>query len=116
MEFFFPDDNLERTSPEETEIISLTAEPYQDGRRVHVNIEMSPFEKRPNLEAILTDSRGQILSTASFVEPMAWKLEFTLHIRSQPADGELTLETRLFYPDDGPEASPKFVSFTLPEA
>jgi hypothetical protein len=94
MEFFFPDDNLERTSPEETEIISLTAEPYQDGRRVRVNIEMSPFEKRPNLEAILTDSRGQI----------------------QPEDGDLTLETRLFYPDDGPEAPPKFVSFTLPEA
>jgi len=116
MEFFFPDDNLERTSPEETEIKSLTAEPYQDGRRVRVNIEMSPFEKRPNLEAILTDSSGQILSTASFVEPMAWKLEFTLHIRSQPVDGELTLETRLFYPDDGPEASPKFVSFTLPKA
>ena len=114
MEFFFPDDNLERTSPEETEIISLTAEPYQDGRRVHVNIEMSPFEKRPNLEAILTDSRGQILSTASFVEPMAWKLEFTMHIRTQPVDGPLDLEAKLFYPE-GPEAEPVSVRFELPQ-
>jgi hypothetical protein len=116
MEFFFPDDNLERTSPEETEILSLNTEPYEDGQRVRVNIEMSPFEKRPHLEVILTDSRGQVLSTASFVEPMAWKLEFTMHIRTKPAVGELTLETRLFYPDDGPEATPKFVSFTLPKA
>lgn len=116
MEFFFPDDNLERTSPEETEILSLNAEPYEDGRRVRVNIEMSPFEKRPHLEVTLTDSHGQILSTASFVEPMAWKLEFTLHIRTQPKDEELTLETRLFYPDDGPESDPKYVTFTLPKA
>jgi len=114
MEFFFPDDNLKRTAPEETEILSLNAEPYEDGRRVRVNIEMSPFEKRPFLDVTLTDSLGQIVSTASFVEPMAWKLEFTLHLRTQPADGDLTLETRLFYPDDGPEAEPKFVRFTLP--
>lgn len=113
MEFFFPEDNLQRTSPEETRIISLTAEPYEDGRRVRVNIEMSPFEQRPHLEFTLTDRESQEISTASFVEPMAWKLEFTMHLRAKPADGPLDLEARLFYPD-GPEAEPATVRFEPP--
>ena len=112
MEFFFPEDNLQRTSPEETKILSLTAEPYEDGRRVRVNIEMSPFAERPHLEVNLTDINGNEISTASFVEPMTWKLEFTLHLRMEPADGPLDLQARLFYPD-GPEAEPVKIHFDL---
>jgi hypothetical protein len=114
MEFFFPEDNLQRTSPEETRILALTAEPYEDGRRMRVNIEMSPFEKRPHLEITLTDTENTEISTASFVEPMAWKLEFTLHLRKEPADGPLDLEARLYYPD-GPEAEPVRVRVKLPQ-
>jgi hypothetical protein len=114
MEFFFPEDNLQRTPPEETKILSLTAEPYEDGRRVRVNIETSPFESRPHLEFALTDAEEKEISTASFVEPMAWKLEFTLHLRKEPAEGPLELEARLYYPD-GPEAEPVRVRFDLPK-
>ena len=114
MEFFFPEDNLERTTPEKTKILSLTAEPYEDGRRVRVNIEMSPFEKRPHMEVRLTDINGEEISTASFVEPMTFKLEFTLHLRTEPAEGPLDLVARLFYPD-GPEAEPATVRFELPQ-
>ena len=112
MEFFFPEDNLRRTVPEETKILSLTAEPYEDGRRVRINIEMSPFEKRPHIEFLLTDSENKELSSTSFVEPMAWKLEFTLHLRAEPAEGPLDLTARLFYPD-GPEAEPVSVQIEL---
>jgi hypothetical protein len=112
MEFFFPENNLHRTTPEETKILSLTAQPYEDGRRVRVNIEMSPFEKRPHLEFTLTDTEKKEISSASFVEPMAWKLEFTMHVRAIPADGPLDLAARLYYPD-GPEAEPASVRIDL---
>jgi len=112
MEFFFPEDNLHRTAPEETKILSLTADPYEDGQRVRVNIELSPFEKRPHIEFLLTDRESKEISSASFVEPMAWKLEFTLHLRTEPAEGPLNLTARLFYPD-GPEAEPASVHFDL---
>ena len=115
MEFFFPEDNLERTSPEDTEITSLTAEPYEDGRRVHVNIDMTFFEKRPHLEVDITDAEGQEVSTASFVEPMNFKLEFTMHLRTKPAPGPLHLTARLFYPD-GPETEPVTARFELPQS
>ena len=113
LNFFFPEDNLQRTPPEKTEILSLTAEPYEDGQRVRVNIAMSAFEKRPHLELILTDSENQEISRVSFVEPMQFKLEFTMHLRTEPASGPLDLEARLFYPD-GPEAKPVTVRFEFP--
>ena len=113
LNFFFPEDNLQRTPPEKTEILSLTAEPYEDGQRVRVNIAMSAFEKRPHLELILTDSENQDISRVSFVEPMQFKLEFTMHLRSEPASGPLDLEARLFYPD-GPEAKLVTVRFEFP--
>ena len=113
LNFFFPEDNLQRTPPEKTEILSLTAEPYEDGQRVRVNIAMSAFEKRPHLELILTDSENQEISRVSFVEPMQFKLEFTMHLRTEPASGPLDLEARLFYPD-GPEAKLVTVRFEFP--
>ena len=104
MDFFFPEDNLNRLAPEETHITSLVAEPYPDGQRVRVNIEMTPFQKRPHLEAIITDAAGEEVSTASVVEPMGWKLEFTMHLRGATR-GPFKLEVRLFYPD-GPQPEP----------
>lgn len=111
MEFFFPEDNLQRTTPNETRITSLTAEPYPDNERVHVNIEMTPFQTRPYIEVVLTDAKGDEVTTASIVEPMGWKLEFTMHLRGANT-GPFKLEAKLFYPD-GPQAEPVTHSFDL---
>jgi hypothetical protein len=80
MDFFFPEDHLDRMTPEETRITSLSAEPYPDGRRLHVNIEMTPFQKRPHLEITLKDGEGGEIASASVVEPLTWKIEFTMHL------------------------------------
>ena len=110
---FSPQDLAQLLPPEEIAITKLTAEPYEDGRRVFVTVEISPFKKRPHLEFTLSDLENQIISSASFVEPMNWKMEFTMHLRTKPADGPLNLEARLFYPD-GPQAEPVRLRFELP--
>jgi len=79
MDFFFPEDDLQRLAPEQTRVQSLDAQPYPDGERVRVNVEMTPFQKRPYLEIKLTDANGDEVATASIVEPMSWKLELTMH-------------------------------------
>lgn len=112
MAFFAPEELAKLLPPEDVRIIDLAAEPYEDGQRVRVNIEMSPFEQRPHLEINLCDAEEQEISHASFVEPMTWKLEFTMHLRKKPVPGPLDLEARLFYPD-GPEAEPVKVRFDL---
>lgn len=111
MDFFFPEDQLNRMTPEETQITRLSAEPYPDGYRVHVNIEITPFQKRPHIEAILTDADGMEIGSTSVIEPMSWKLEFTMHIRGE-LNNPYTLEAKLFYPD-GPSAEPKTFTFDV---
>jgi len=114
MDFFFPEDNLQRATPEETRITSLSAEPYPDGERVHVNLEITPFQTRPTIEVTLTDSNGDEVATASIVEPMTWKLEFTLHLRGANAS-PFKIEAKLFYPD-GPQAEPVTHTFEVTPA
>jgi hypothetical protein len=104
MDFFFPEQDLRRAAPEETRILTLEAEPYPDAERVRVNIQMTPFQARPHIEVVLTDVNGDEIATSSIVEPMTWKLEFTMHLRGASAS-PFKLEARLFYPD-GPQATP----------
>ena len=111
MDFFLPEDHLQRMTPEETQITALSAEPYPDGSRLHVNIEMTPFQKRPHLEILLLDARNEEVASSSIVEPMGWKLEFTMHIRGE-LNNPYTLQASLFYPD-GPTAEPRTFKFNV---
>jgi hypothetical protein len=98
-------------TPEETRITALSAEPYPDGYRLRVNIEITPFQKRPHLEILLKDADDDEIASTSIIEPMSWKLEFTMHVRDE-LNNPYTLEARLFYPD-GPAAEPQSFSFDI---
>lgn len=111
MDFFLPEDHLQRMTPEETRITSLTAQPYPDGYRLRVNIEMTPFQKRPHLEVVLSDANHEEIASSSIVEPLSWKIEFTMHIRGE-LNNPYTLEAKLFYPD-GPADEPKTFQFDV---
>ena len=111
MDFFFPEDNLARNVPEETRITALNAETYPDGRRLRVNIEITPFQKRPTIEVTLHNSSGDEIASTSIVEPLTWKLEFTLHLRGE-IDNPYTLNARLYFPD-GPSNEPFIFSFDV---
>ena len=112
MDFFFPEDGLARAVPEETKLNSLTAQPYPDGYRLRVNIEITPFQKRPYIEVILNVSTGSEVASTSIVEPLSWKLEFTMHIRGEELHNPYTLNARLYYPD-GPSQEPLTFSFDV---
>ena len=111
MDFFLPEDHLQRATPEETHITTLTAVPYPDGYRLLVNIEMTPFQQRPHLEVVLNDADHAEVASSTIVEPLGWKIEFTMHIRGE-LNNPYTLEARLFYPD-GPTAEPQTVTFEV---
>lgn len=111
MDFFFAEDNLNRMVPEETQIIGLSAEPYPDGYRVRVNVQITPFQKRPHVEVTLKDAAGDEIGSTTIVEPMSWKLEFTMHIRGE-LNNPYTLDAKLYYPD-GPSAESQKFSFDV---
>jgi hypothetical protein len=110
--FFFPEDGLERCSPENTHITTIQTEPYPDGDRVRVKLEITPFLTRPHIDVTLTDAQGEEVASASIVEPMGWRLEFTLHLRGA-RNGPFVLTARLFFPD-GPAAEPVTTNFEVP--
>ena len=115
-EFFFPDLeelNINKLDPEETRILELTAEPYADAKRIRVNLEMTPFRVRPHLDMVILDPRGEVVASTSIIEPMAWKQEFTIHLRAERLDGIYKLIMRLFYPPPD-EEDPKLFRLDIP--
>ncbi len=110
MDPFFGDPNVERLPPEKVRLLYLQASPSDDGIRVRVALEVTPFLQRPYIELVLADASGQELASASIIEPMAWKLELTLHIRRSSKNDAAqktsisdpcTLTAVLSYPDLG---------------
>jgi len=85
MEFFLTDSEVTRLPPADTRLLNLHAEFYPDGKRLRVSLGVTPYQQKPYLEVTLTNSIGEIVAATSIVEPVAWKLEFTLHIRKPDA-------------------------------
>lgn len=116
MDALFPDAEAERLPPEQTRLLDLRAEPYPDGRRLRVGLELTPFAVRPELELTLVGPGAQTVAEASIIEPMSRKLELTLH-RKQDAGNEepgaYTLTAILSYPHLG-EVDRREISLTLP--
>ncbi|MBL8088734.1 MAG: hypothetical protein KF758_01045 [Anaerolineales bacterium] len=111
MDFFLSKDGLERATPEETKITNLTAKPRSDGRRVLVNMQITPFQKRPSLQVNLQNANGEEVASTNILETMGFKLEFTMHIRGE-IQNPYTLIAKLYYLD-GPSAEPFTISFDV---
>jgi hypothetical protein len=111
MDFFLSKDGLERATPEETKITNLTAKPRSDGRRVLVNMQITPFQKRPSLQVTLQNANGEEVASTNILETMGFKLEFTMHIRGE-IQNPYTLIAKLYYLD-GPSAEPYTISFDV---
>lgn len=97
-DFFLQNDNLRPR--DEVRIENVTAIPYPDGRRVHVEIAVTPFRERPNLDITITSSEGRPVASTSAIEIMGFRVSFNLHLRGvdQPA-GEYTVSVLLYYED-----------------
>ncbi|RPI80371.1 MAG: hypothetical protein EHM41_22865 [Chloroflexi bacterium] len=103
MDIFFQDPSEVPLPPNEVRIRELRAEPWPDGRRVLVYLEVDPFQKRPSAEVEITNSEGQIVSHVSVIESMSRKMEFTMHLRQAQVSGEYRLFVNVFYTDPLPE-------------
>jgi len=100
MDYFDLDLTEQRLPPEETRFLSLQVEPYPDGRRVHVNLQLTPFLQPPCIDLSLVDSLGNSICSVSIIEPPRWEQEITMHLRNLSlSSGEFTLSACLFYPE-----------------
>jgi hypothetical protein len=72
---------------------------------------MTPFQQRPHLEVVLKDADDAEIASSSIVEPLGWKIEFTMHIRGE-LNNPYTLEAKLFFPD-GPVTEAQAYTFEV---
>ena len=98
-DIFFTESSEVPVPPSEIRIRALKAMPRPDGQRIYTEIEISPFQQKPNVELIIRNQEGQELSSLSVVEAMDSKMDFTMHIRGKKKTGTFTLKARLFYAD-----------------
>jgi ribosome-associated translation inhibitor RaiA len=84
----------------EVRIERVTATPYPDRRRVHVEVEVTPFREQPNLEITINAQNGRVAASTTVVALMNFKVAFNLHLRgtNDPA-GPYTVQVRLYYED-----------------
>ena len=97
MDIFFADPNEVPLPPDEVRIQSLKAEPWQDGQRVRVSLDVDPFQKRPSAEIEIKNSQGRTIAAVSVIESMDRKMEFNLHLREKESHGTYRLSAVLYY-------------------
>jgi hypothetical protein len=100
IEFVEPDEVPQ--PPEAVKIEELTARVYPDGRRVRVNVKITPFLERPNLEFQVINSEGVEVASLSIIESMDRDFEMTVHLRGPQPSGRHTLRGELFYSPESP--------------
>lgn len=106
MDIFFQDPTEVPLPPAEVRIRDLKAEPWPDGKRVHVYFEVDPFQKRPNAEIVILNSVQEEMARLNVIESMDRKMEFTMHLRGAETKGRYSIAAVLYYnSDDGDQES-----------
>jgi hypothetical protein len=114
MDIFFQDPNEIRLPPEEVRLRELQVTPEPNGNRVKIYLELSPFQKRPNVEVTITAESGKEVAHTNILENMLHKMEFTMHLRGPVTGGSYRVETLVYY-QRLPEPSETPVEVPLPE-
>jgi len=97
MDIFFTNPEDIPLPPEKMEIRKLIATPSDDGKRVAVEIEITPFQQRPNLELTVFNQENREVTSLSVVEAIENTMTFTLHLREPEPNRQYQVEVQLFY-------------------
>jgi len=98
MDLFLSDPSEIPLPPEEVRIRSVSVEPWPDGRRLRIKINIDPFQQRPNLDIRMHRSgESEMISETTIIGTMTPKNEVNLHFRNVPPSAEYLLTVVLYY-------------------
>jgi len=87
--------------PEDVRIQSVHIDPYPDGKRIRVALELTPFQIPLDLDVIVLDQDGEESASMSIIGAATPKLNFTAHLRGDRLSLTYQLLTRLSYEELG---------------
>ena len=75
---------------------------YEDGRRVMVGFELTPFLERPSLEINITNENGERAASMIIVDTQTPNFSMTMHLRDKKPTDTYTVDVVLYYamPDE----------------
>jgi len=88
--------------PEKIRFKSVRVSPYPDRTRVRLDLRLTPFLERPNIDIVILDSVGDEAASAKVIENLDPSLRLTLHLRPAGPPGAYTARLALSYPDQDP--------------
>jgi hypothetical protein len=97
MELFFNDPNVVKLPPEEVRLREVRIIPLAGGGRVKIHLELTPFQKRPDISVTITSASGKEAARTTILETMLTRLELTMHLHEPDAGNEYAVETVVFY-------------------
>jgi hypothetical protein len=108
-----PNSDKNARPPEEVRFSNLHVEPWPDGNKIRVHVELTSFSTPPSLEVSIIDQEGREISSASIIETATRKIVFTMHLRTLDKKGPFILEANIIYPSMEP-VDQKQIQFDLP--
>ena len=97
MDIFFQDPDAIPLPPKEVRIKEFQVKLRPDKRRVHIYLEITPFQKRPNGEITIYNPQGDEVASASIIETMVPNMELTMHLRGEITPGEYSVQVYIYY-------------------
>jgi hypothetical protein len=87
--------------PSEVRFRGVEVQPYGDGRRLRVRLELTPFLERPSIDLEVRDGDGGQRASAAIVETNEASMQLTLHVTPASPAGALVLISTIHYKDQG---------------
>jgi len=102
MEIEFLDPAEAPLPPDQMSFRAVEVDPYADGQRLKVSIQLTPFQVRPSIDLEVKDQDGNVVASSSIIEATETHMSVTMHLPSRAPQPRRTLHVALIYPDHGP--------------
>ena len=97
---FFDDPQKRGRAREDVRLQQLGLFVYEDGRRVAIGFNLTPFAERPSIEVTATNEQGQVAGSMTIIEALAPNFNLTMHLRDDKPTDKYEIEVVVYYKDE----------------
>lgn len=94
---FFDNRDEAPKNREDVRIMRARIEVAPEGRRVAVDLELTPFIERPTIELRLINERGEPAGLSNIIETLDRILRVVMHMRDKEPAENYQLQARIYY-------------------
>lgn len=97
---FYDDPERRGNARKDVRLKQLGLYVYEDGRRVAIGFNLTPFAERPSIEVTATNSAGRIAGSMTVIEALSPNFNLTLHLRDHEPTGIYEIEAVVYYKNE----------------